>query len=134
MQAMEDNKSTEDDDGDLSTCIEHCFWSHEAATRCISHCLGRGGAHAGPAHIRLLMDCAEITQTAANFMLRGSDHDHFACGVCGKICEHCADACEAMDPEDEHMAHCAEACRRCADSCHEMVAQQAVAKVGSSSH
>lgn len=133
MQVMEANKST-DDEGALSTCIEHCLWAHEAATRCIAHCLGRGGVHADAAHIRMLMDCADIAQTAADFMLRGSDHHHFTCGVCGKICEHCADACEAMDADDNHMLHCAEVCRRCAESCHAMTAHHAITKGEKGSH
>lgn len=109
-------------------CIENCLETHEAATRCIFHCLEQGGKQAAPDHIRMLMDCAEITRTSADFMLRGSAHHHFTCGVCGKICEHCAAECDALDAGSEHMHRCAEACRRSAESCQAMAAQHAQEK------
>lgn len=122
------------EDGHLTHCIEQCLECHDATTRGIFQCIERGGAHAEPAHIRMLMDCAHIAQTSADFMLRGSEHHHFTCGVCSKICERCADECDALSEDDDYMAYCAETCRRCAESCHEMTIRHAVAKGEGNQH
>jgi hypothetical protein len=103
----------------LSQCIEACEHCHGVCLETITHCLQMGGKHADPAHIRLLMDCAEICQTSANFMLRTSDLHARTCGVCADICERCAQDC-ARFTEDAMMQQCAEACRSCARSCREM--------------
>ena len=81
--------------------------------------------HAEPNHIRLMMDCAEICQTSANFMLRGSDLHHLTCAACAEICDRCAADCDRMS-DDPRMAACAEECRRCAESCRQMSGQQVV--------
>lgn len=78
-----------------------------------------GGGHARPDHIRLMMDCAEICQTSANFMLRMSDFHGQTCGVCAQVYEQCAVDCERFG-DDQMMQQCAEACRSCARSCSEM--------------
>ena len=81
-----------------------------------------GGAHQGPeAHIRLLLDCAEICQTSANFMVRGSELHGHLCAACAAVCERCADECDKLG-EDPHMAACAEICRACTQTCREMAA------------
>ena len=74
--------------------------------------------HAEAAHIRLLLDCAEICQTSANFMLRGSDLHARVCAVCAEVCERCAQDCETF--EEDFMQACAQECRRCAESCRRM--------------
>jgi hypothetical protein len=78
-----------------------------------------GGEHAKPGHIRLLLDCAEICETSANFMLRTSDLHHLTCGVCAEVCTRCAEDCERF-VDDIMMQACAQACRHCAESCQEM--------------
>jgi hypothetical protein len=83
-----------------------------------------GGDHAETSHIRLLLDCAEICQTSANFMLRMSNFHNQTCGVCAEVCEHCARDCERFE-DDEMMQQCAEACRSCARSCREMAGMNA---------
>jgi len=85
----------------------------------VTHCLDKGGKHAESRHIGLLLDCAEICQTSANFMLRGSDQHPSACAICAEVCERCAARCDQLGNED-FMRRCAEACRRCAQSCREM--------------
>lgn len=106
---------------DMEACIQACTSCHHVCLETVTHCLERGGEHAAPAHIGLLLDCAEICQTSANFMLRGSPLHPAACGVCATVCEACAASCEqfAGDPE---MERCAQECRRCAESCRQMAA------------
>lgn len=103
----------------MRECIENCQTCHEVCLEMVPHCLEMGGRHAEPEHIRLLLDCAEICQTSANFMLRGSDFHPQTCGVCAEICEACAADCETFT-DDPEMQRCAEICRTCAASCREM--------------
>ena len=108
----------------MRECINECHICHDNCAETVAHCLQMGGKHAEAGHIRLLLDCAEICETSANFMLRGSELLSRTCGVCAEICERCARDCERLS-DDAHMRACAEACRRCADSCKHMAAMSA---------
>jgi hypothetical protein len=93
----------------IEQCIENCTRCHriclETAAR---HFRGeRGAAQGHEAHVRLLLDCAEICQTSANFMVRGSDLHGHTCAACAAVCERCAEECDKLG-EDPHMAACAE--------------------------
>jgi hypothetical protein len=104
---------------DRQRCIQECLNCHSICLTTMTYCLQKGGAHAEVAHVQLLLDCAEICQTSANFMLRGSDQHRRTCAACAAICEVCAAACAQMS-DDPPMQNCAEACRRCAESCRRM--------------
>jgi hypothetical protein len=103
----------------MQPSIQECLSCHSICLTTVAYCLQKGGAHAEAAHVRLLLDCTEICQTSANFMLRGSDQHRRTCAVCAAICEICAEACARMT-DDPPMQNCAEACRRCAESCRGM--------------
>ena len=105
---------------EMQGCIDECLRCHAICLQTVSHCLEMGGKHADPAHIRLLLDCAEICQASANFMLRGSDLHQRTCGVCAEVCRACAESCERMGGTDELMQQCAQQCRRCQESCRQM--------------
>lgn len=111
----------------MRECIQECQTCHTTCLETVTHCLQRGGPHAEAGHIRLLLDCAEICQTSANFMLRGSPFHAATCGVCAEICERCAQDCERLG-DDEMMRQCAESCRRCAASCQRMVHTPQIAR------
>ena len=72
---------------DMQACIDLC---HRCETICLSmaanYCLERGGAHAAPAHIRLMLDCAQICAATADFMARKSAHHAHICRVCADVC------------------------------------------------
>lgn len=104
---------------DMQECISHCEECHRTCLDTATHCLSVGGQHADIGHIRLLADCAEICQTSANFMLRGSDLHGLTCGICAEICGKCASVCEQF-PHDTEMARCARTCRTCEESCRRM--------------
>ncbi|HEY7088989.1 MAG TPA: four-helix bundle copper-binding protein [Tepidisphaeraceae bacterium] len=104
---------------DMRDCIQNCTECHNICTETISHCLHRGGEHSQADHIRLMTDCAQICQIAADFMLRGSDLHSLTCGVCSEICALCAEDCERLT-DDSRMTACAAVCRRCAESCQRM--------------
>lgn len=103
----------------MQTCIDHCQRCHSVCLQTVTHCLTLGGRHAAAAHIRLLLDCAEICQTSANFMLRQSEFHAQTCGVCAEICQQCADDC-ARFADDQMMQQCVQSCRQCAESCQQM--------------
>jgi hypothetical protein len=106
---------------EMRECIQNCSDCHNVCMETVDHCLHLGGAHAEASHIRLLLDCAQICATSADFMLRGSDSHQQLCGLCAEICDRCAEDCERFG-DDEQMRRCAELCRRCAESCRRMAA------------
>ena len=74
--------------------------------------------------MRLLLDCAEICRTSADFMIRGSDLHPHICRACAAVCARCADECDAMG-DDPYLAACSEICRRSALTCAEMAGRAA---------
>lgn len=101
----------------MQSCIDACDYCHRMCLQsAMNHCLESGGEHVEPGHFRLMMNCAEICQTSANFMLSNSAYHPQVCGVCAEICEACADSCDKLDG----MEDCAKACRDCAKSCRSM--------------
>lgn len=111
---------------EMRDCIEECQSCHAVCLETVTHCLQQGGKHAEADHIRLMLDCVEICQTSANFMLRGSELHSQTCGVCAAVCEQCATDCERVG-DDEMMGRCAETCRQCAESCRRMAGGRALA-------
>lgn len=109
----------------MQSCIQECLDCHRICLQTVTHCLEKGGRYAEPDHIRLLLDCAEICQTSANFMLRGSDLHPMTCEVCAEICAECADDCERFE-DDAQMQSCAAACRSCSEMCQTMAEEAGV--------
>jgi len=101
----------------MQQCIDECLNCHRVCLgEAMTHCLEAGGQHTEPTHFRLMINCAEMCQTSANFMLSGSPLHAKTCGVCAEVCTACAESCESI-PE---MEKCAETCRRCAEACRKM--------------
>ncbi|MGH7265830.1 MAG: four-helix bundle copper-binding protein [Candidatus Rokuibacteriota bacterium] len=103
----------------MRRCTDECLACHRACLETVAYCLQQGGRHAETAHIRLLLDCADICATSADFMLRGSDLYGQTCTVCAEVCDRCARAGEQFG-DDAVMRACADACRRGAESCRRM--------------
>jgi hypothetical protein len=110
---------------EMRACIQECQSCHAVCLETLTHCLQTGGTHTEANHVRLMLDCVEICQTSANFMLRGSDLHTRTCATCAEVCDRCAADCERF--EEEFMKRCAEACRRCAQSCRRMAGGQTTA-------
>jgi len=105
---------------EMEQCIDDCLDCHSICLETsMSYCLEMGGKHAEPKHMRLMLDCSEICQVSANFMLRNSNFSTRTCNLCAEICIKCAESCEQFKG-DEKMAACAKVCRRCAESCQQM--------------
>lgn len=108
---------------EMRRCIQLCQDCHATCIQMISHCLKLGGQHAAPDHIRLLMDCAQICMTTADYMARESLLHDRMCGLCSEICRLCAESCEQVGGDDQMIKQCAELCRRCAGSCERMASK-----------
>ncbi|AKJ29550.1 four-helix bundle copper-binding protein [Caldimonas brevitalea] len=79
----------------------------------MQQCLALGGDHVEQAHLSLLMNCADLCQATANFMLSASTLHSEVCALCAKVCGAAAQSCKQLgDLQD-----CEEACRRCGESC-----------------
>lgn len=107
-------------------CISDCQQCHAECLETAMHiCLETGGRHTEPEHFRLMLNCAEICRTAAEFMLSRSAFHRRLCGLCAEICSACADSCEEIGG----MEHCAQVCKQCAHSCRLMSQEPAFSGV-----
>lgn len=102
---------------DMRRCIESCKSCHGACIEAIRHCLSQKGDYSSPDQITWLMDCAEICDTSADFLLRGSERHPETCRICSDICKRCADECRRLGQGDDVMTRCADLCVACAESC-----------------
>ncbi|MBA3889314.1 MAG: four-helix bundle copper-binding protein [Gemmatimonadaceae bacterium] len=109
---------------EIQQCIEECLNCHAACTMTAQYALGEGGDKADPGLVGVLLDCAEICQTSANFMLRGSPYHGATCAACAELCRASEEALREF-ADDEQLAHCAEMCASCATSCEQMAAMDA---------
>lgn len=107
----------------MQSCIQNCTDCYQMCTQMITHCLQKGGDHANPEHIKILLDCAKICETSAAFMIRDSKFHSLTCGTCAEICLACAKSCSAIK-DCEMMQACARVCQKCATSCEEMSKMQ----------
>lgn len=102
---------------EMQQCIDACKECHDICLQmAMTYCLRAGGKHVEEEHFRLMINCAEICQTTANFMLSNSSIHGAVCAACAEVCDACAQSCEQVGDMDE----CAQASRRCAESCEEM--------------
>ena len=112
-------------DDEMAKCIQLCRDCHAMCTQTIAHCLKLGGRHAAPDHIRLMVDCAQMCATAADYMLRESPFHNRICRLCSELCTQCGKDCEQVAGDDQMVKQCIEMCRKCADSCERMASSVA---------
>ena len=111
-------------DTDLQRCIQDCEACHDVClAMATGRCLELGGRHSEPQHLRLMLNCAQICRTAADFMVTQSHLHRLVCGVCAAVCEACANSCDEVG----EMEACSRTCRACADSCRTMAREGEVA-------
>ena len=103
----------------MDDCLEACLQCHVVCTMTAQYCLAEAGVHSDVNQVGVLLDCAQMCQTAADFMTRGSPYHTITCAACAEVCRACAEACRGFEG-DEHMEHCAETCERCAELCEAM--------------
>jgi hypothetical protein len=96
------------------SCMDSCTQCHQTLMHtAMQYCLPAGGSHLEAEHFRLMLNCAEMCQTTANFQLSDSQFCKQLALLNAQICEKCAVSCEQIgDMED-----CVQACRQCAECC-----------------
>ena len=52
-------------------------------------------------HIRLLMDCAQLCTTSADYMARGSSFHDRTCGLCSEVYRIYMESCECVAGDDQ---------------------------------
>ena len=110
-------KNTATPKHEMQSCLEACMQCHRICQQtALNHCLEAGGKHVEPEHYRLMLSCAEICQTSANFQLGSSPFSAQLCGVCAEVCQAFAESCKKVGAMDE----CVAACEHCARTCTEM--------------
>jgi hypothetical protein len=100
----------------MQDCIDDCHNAQETVVECINYCLEN--EESDQECVKLLMSVAEITATAAKFMMFDSEQHPQVCRVCAEICSTCAEYFD--DETDEMYTRVAVHTRACADSCREM--------------
>lgn len=104
-------------DATMQQCIDDCLNCYQTCfSEAMSHCLEMGGRHVAAHHFGLMMNCAELCRTTAEFMMSNSPLHARLCAACAEVCEACAASCEEVGD----MASCVQACRTCASSCRQM--------------
>ena len=110
---------------EMQNCIESCKACHDVCLQtAMTDCLETGGTHVEPDHFRLMLNCAELCQTSANFMLSNSSMHAVVCAACADVCNACAASCDRVGDMDA----CADTCRRCATDCATMGAMAGQAR------
>lgn len=102
---------------EMQACIDECLHCYRVCLQTsMNQCLETGGRHVESQHFRLMVNCAEICRTTADFMLSNSHVHQYVCMACAEVCKACAESCEQIGGMDE----CVQACRRCMESCRRM--------------
>jgi len=98
-------------------CIKDCLDCHKICLGlAMTHCLDEGSDHIAPQHFRLMMDCAAIRATVADFIMHKSQFHRQMCALCAEVCQACAMDCQHLAGMEE----CVAACRSCAQVCRTM--------------
>lgn len=105
---------------ETARCIDDCTRCHQVCLTASGHALRHGGDENTNHMIRVLSDCVEACQTAANFMLRGSPNRTKACAMCADICREVVD--NTVDSDDPVMQRVSEVATNCAEACEGMAA------------
>lgn len=102
---------------DMQQCIDACLHCYRTCREtAMNHCLESGGRHVEPEHFRLMLNCAEVCRTSAEFMMSASPLHAHVCAACAVVCDACADSCAQIGEMEE----CVQACRSCGQSCRQM--------------
>lgn len=103
---------------DRERCIRNCMDSARVCYEtAMTRCLEEGGEHTEPEHFRLMMNCASLCRTLAEFLLSHSPHVAQLYPLCETVCLACAESCRGIGG----MEPCARACEACAESCRLMM-------------
>lgn len=109
-----------DDERLLRLAVDSCTRCHNLSLRAaMTHCLPERGERIHEERCTLLLNCSDVCQMAANFILTGSPFTANICRMAAEICEACAESCG----EVAGMLDCVDACRGCARLCRQIAVQ-----------
>ena len=97
-------------------CLRNCTECHQVCLAMQVHPDVVGKLNADDT--KLLVNCAKMCETSADFMDTNSAYHREVCRVCSEICTACAQMCDRTGIDV--LRACAATCRRCADSCRRM--------------
>jgi hypothetical protein len=97
-------------------CLRNCTECHNVCLQ--TAILPDVAGHIGSDDLKLLLNCAEICRTSADFLDTNSVFHRPVCGICSDVCTECAQMCERSSIRA--LRDCAPICRQCADSCRRM--------------
>jgi hypothetical protein len=97
-------------------CIEECIECHRICVATLAVHLRPGAQPIPPEHAKLLLDASQASETAVDFMLRGSELAETIARAAGDVCERTASVLESA-AGDGPLQACAQHCRRAAGAC-----------------
>ncbi len=101
----------------MREAIGSCLACHTLCLKMATvHCPDLGGKHVIKGHLGMLINCAELCKTSADFMISESPLHSRVCLICAEVCEACAKSCIQVG----QMQDCVDECLRCAKSCRAM--------------
>ena len=81
----------------LDACISICQACHSnCLTAALSMSSQKGGAYLRPAHLRSLMNCNELRQTSAHYLITESPIHHHLSKICSELHDAYAIDCEEL--------------------------------------
>lgn len=105
---------------EMRKCIDLCLDCHAVCTEVASRIMYNSMQHSEGKRLVVLLDCAQICLTHADFIARQSEHYSELAKLCADICRQCTKSCEQHVDADEKMKECASICRKCEESCRKM--------------
>lgn len=103
----------------VAICIQYSMDCQSICLETLNYCLTMSDNYP----VRPILDCIEVCQINANFMLRGSRLRKNIAELCISACEKCEEFCSQFK-DDMQMRACAEACRKCIESCEQAIHAQ----------
>jgi hypothetical protein len=106
--------AAENDPAVMIRCVDECERCHRICLHtAMMYSLEQGVEHVEPAHLRLMMACADLCRATADSLLAGFDTSEDLCAICARVCAQCGESCARVG----ELAECMEACRACAAAC-----------------
>jgi hypothetical protein len=103
----------------LKSTVDICLSTHKLCLQAVAFCIDRGGELADTELLHALLDCAEINQTAANFLCRVSRHSTDIVHNAGAVSQQTAEHLAHIEQTDGLLRSVYAACLQSADVCAE---------------
>ncbi len=108
---------------DLDRVIDDLMETYRICHQSAAYCIDAGGDLATLARLRAFDDCAEISLTLANFLLRASKHADALAQLCVDVSTACAEEIRDVEHRDGQLRAAYAACRRSRRACLEVLGE-----------